>query len=178
LTDLLWDQLYDELQELACRTMARLGPGQTLQPAALVNEVYLRLVSGRQGGWDSRAHFLGAARRAMRNVLVDQIRARNRIKRGADLKRVPESYVAFTFECEDRFFANLVIGEALTRLEAYSPRMTRIVMLRFIVGLTIGETASILGVSTATVERDWRDARAWLYQEVSRGNRGNGPVSS
>lgn len=162
--ELSWDVVYNELRVVAAREMARLGPGQTLQPTALVHEAYLRLAANGSGRWQSRAHFFGAAARAMRNVLVDHARARGRQRRGGDRRRVPISRV--TIACEARSFDVLMLDEALTRLERYDARMGEVVMLRFFAGFTIPETARLIGVSPATVERDWSFARAWLLREV------------
>ena len=156
--------LYRELRHLAAVLTGRLRPGQTLQATALVHEAYLKLVGDNDPGWDGRAHFFGAAARAMREIIVDQARAKAAAKRGADWQRV-------TLQ-EDGLGASaqpveiLDLHRALERLEAEDPRKGEVVMLRYFAGLTIEETAEVTGLATASVERDWRFARAWLHAEI------------
>jgi RNA polymerase sigma factor (TIGR02999 family) len=167
----LWDMVYEELHDLAARKMAHNRPGQTLQPTALVHEAYLRLVGKKEMRWDNRAHFFGAAARAMRNILVDRLRRGGRIRHGAGRKRVSISKVELV--CAERDIDLLALDEALDRLEKHDKRLCDMTLLRFFAGLTIEDTALALGVSTSTVERDWAYARAWLFREMSRGE--NGP---
>ncbi len=161
----LWNLVYEELRELAASKMRRNVPSLTLQPTALVHEAYLRLFGKEEVVWQNRAHFFGAAARAMRNILVDRIRKRGRVKHGAGRQRVPISNI--TLACESRDLDLLALDEALIKLEAHDSRLCEMTMLRFFAGLTIDETASTLGVSTATVERDWSYAKAWLFREMS-----------
>lgn len=157
--------VYDELRQLARIQLARLGPGQTLQATALVHEAYMKLVGGSDA-WEDRRHFFGCCARAMRNILVDAARAKHRIKRGGEWHRVtlgdtpmPEEGPALDL---------LALDGALAKLERVDPRQHEIVMLRYFSGLTIGETARALEIGTATVDRQWRFARAWLHLEITR----------
>lgn len=161
----LWDVIYSELHRLAARKMDRLPPGQTLQPTAIVNEVYLLLGGSKNGPWENRAHFFGAAARAMRNILVDRARKYARVKHGADYRRVPLSGIVVAHQGGSVDL--LVLDHSLNRLSRKDPRMVDIVMLRFFSGLTIAETATTLGISTATVEREWSYAKAWLLRDMT-----------
>jgi len=161
----LWNLVYEELRELAARKMRGNSPTLTLQPTALVHEAFLRLFGKEEVVWQNRAHFFGAAARAMRNILVDRTRKRGRIKHGAGRRRVPISDV--TLACESHNLDLLALDEALTRLEAHDSRLCEMTMLRFFAGLTIEDTARALDVSSATVERDWSYAKAWLFREMT-----------
>ena len=157
--------VYRELRRLAGHYMRRERPGHTLQASALVNEAYLRLVDYRRMQWQNRAHFFAVAAQAMRRVLVEHARSRQYAKRGGTAQRISLDDVAIL---TDQQAAELVaLDDALTSLEALDARKARIVELRYIGGLSIEETAETLGVSTATVERDWRSAKAWLYRAIS-----------
>ena len=162
--------LYSELHGIAEHHMRRERPDHTLQPTALVNEAYLRLVGGAEVVWQDRAHFLRAASQTMRRVLVDHARARHAAKRGAGLRvTLDESLLASD---DDGTLDLLVLDDALTRLAAAEPRWAQVVELRCFAGLNIAETAHLLGVSTTTVIRDWRFARAWLAKALGpEGNR-------
>ena len=158
--------VYRELRRLAGHYMRRERPGHTLQASALVNEAYLRLVDYRRMQWQNRAHFFAVAAQAMRRVLVEHARSRQYAKRGGTAQRISLDDVAVL---TDQQAAELVaLDDALTSLEALDARKARIVELRYIGGLSIEETAETLGVSTATVERDWRSAKAWLYRAISQ----------
>ena len=163
--------VYEELRRLAARYVGRERPGQTLQATALVNEAFVRLVSEKARRFENRAHFVAIAALSMRQILVERARRRRAAKRGGDPIRV-------TFD-EQRPDAGdaaggadavdvLALDEALTRLAAIDPTQARVVELRFFGGLTIEETAEVLGISHATVERDWRAARAWLRHEMAQ----------
>jgi RNA polymerase sigma factor (TIGR02999 family) len=163
--------VYDELRRLARSKMAAEaggGAGQTLQPTALVHEAYMRLLGGvgKEIRWDGRAHFFGAAARAMRRILIERARARRRLKRGGDAVRVAlhESAIADESRGEDL----LALDEILDKLERHDKRKADVVMLRYFAGLSIEETAAVLGVSPATVKGDWTFARAWLNHELSK----------
>jgi RNA polymerase sigma factor (TIGR02999 family) len=153
--------LYDELRRLAARYMRRERPGHTLQPTALVHEVYMRLAEQAPVPWQNRAHFFAIAAQSMRRVLVEHARRRNAAKRGgghgAATLFLPE---------EGKAVDVLVLDDALMRLERIDPERSRIVELRFFGGLTVEEAAEVLGVSPATVNRRWRLAKAWLYQRL------------
>jgi RNA polymerase sigma factor (TIGR02999 family) len=155
--------LYDELRGLARARMGSRLPAHTLQPTALVHEVYLRIMD-RDASWESRAHFFGVAAKAMRSVLVDHARARRARKRGGDREREPLHEAVAWFE--ERSIDLVALSEALDRLQEQDPRKRRLVELRFFAGLTTAEAAEMLGVSVATAERDWALARAWLRREL------------
>jgi len=155
--------VYDQLRRIARHRLRGERHGQTLQTADLINEAYLRLVE-EQVPWQSRAHFFGIAARLMRNILVDKARARQRLKRGGDRQQI--SLTAAEDAPEDS--ANLLaLHEALNILAEVDPQKSKIVELRFFGGLTIDETAEVIGISTPTVERGWRAARAWLQTELA-----------
>jgi len=165
--------LYRELRDIAGALMARAPPGQTLQPTALVHEAYLRLVGKDGASWQGRGHFLAAAAQAMRNILVESARRKGALKRGGHQKRVDvdlEAAVAVNPLVEDL----VALDDALKRLQADDPRKERIVNLRFFAGLEMADIAEILGVSEATVKRDWRYTRAWLRKELEAGGKATG----
>jgi len=156
--------VYEELRRLAHHYMRGERVGHMLQTTALVNEAYMRLVDVERIEWSSRGHFFAMAATMMRRVLVDHARERARDKRGGGL--------VFTTLAEHAVTASpaidvLALDEALDRLAAMDPQQARIVELRYFTGLTIEETAEALGISPATVKRDWTWARAWLYQRLS-----------
>jgi RNA polymerase sigma factor (TIGR02999 family) len=154
--------VYDELRKLAARKLAHEKPGQTLQPTALVNEVYLRLVGGRGNpSWKDRGHFFAAAAEAMRRILVSNARRKRRAKHGGRLQRLP---VDDTLQApaEDDVLA---LDELLTRLAADDPEAAEVVKLRYFAGLSVEEAAESLGISRASAYRHWTFARAWLLQE-------------
>lgn len=159
--------VHAELRRLARRHMARERPGHTLQPTALVNEAYLRLVDLRQMRWQDRNHFFAMAARLMRRILVDTARSRGYQKRGGHARQVSldEGLVVSEPPSEDL----LAVDTALTRLAAMSPRRAQVVELRFFGGLNVEETAEALKVSSETVKRDWRLAKAWLLRELAGG---------
>jgi RNA polymerase sigma factor (TIGR02999 family) len=158
--------VYDELRKLAAQRMAREKPGQTLQATALVHEAYIRLVGSGQGQhWNSRRHFFAAAAEAMRRILVEKARQKNRLKHGGGLERVDlDSECAIS---ESPRFDLLALDEALTRLAAAEPIKAELVTLRFFGGLTMPEAADALGVSLATAERYWTFAKSWLFAALS-----------
>lgn len=163
--------VYGELRDLARARMAGLPPGNTLQPTALVHEAFLRLVGDEDPGWDSKGHFFAAAAESMRQALVDQARRKGRMKRGGDKKRInlEEFDIPLAQPVEDI----LALDEALERLKADDPRKAQIVSLRYFAGLSREETAAALGVSLATIDRDWRYVVARLHKELSE--RESGP---
>jgi RNA polymerase sigma factor (TIGR02999 family) len=165
--------LYDELRRLAAAQLAHEAPGHTLQPTALVHEAYLRLVgTADERRWNSRGHFFGAAAEAMRRILVESARRKQRIKHGGALQRLDlEEYdVPVTPPPEEL----LALDEALARLATKDADAARIVDLHFFAGLSIDEAAEALGVSRATAYRQWAYARAWLRCEL--GGEGNAPA--
>ncbi len=163
----LWGVVYHDLRNLAGSRLRALPPGQTLQPTALVNEAFLRLIGSDCANsveWESRQHFFGAAARAMRNILVDEYRRRTRQKRGGGER--PERFVEFAVANQTQELDLLELDGALKKLETVSPRACEVVVLRFFGGLTIAEAAESMQVSSATVEREWTYARAWLFREL------------
>jgi RNA polymerase sigma-70 factor, ECF subfamily len=166
--DELMSLVYDDLRRLARRHMRGEGSGHTLQTTGLVNEAYLRLVDQKNVRWQSRAHFFGIAAQMMRRILVDQARARLRLKRGGGALRVSlDEAEAVALEKPPDLLA---LDEALARLAEVDGRKSRIVELRFFGGLSIDETAEVLQVSPGTVMHDWTLAKAWLYRALGNGN--------
>ena len=158
--------VYDELRRLAGHYLRGERQGHTLQSAALVHEAYLQLL-GQEIDWQNRAHFLGVAAQAMRRVLVDYARSRNYQKRGGQVAHV-EIEAAATVALAQA--GELVaLDDALQGLEKLDPRKSRVVELRYFGGLSVEETAEVLGISVPTVVRDWNTAKAWLRREMSRG---------
>jgi RNA polymerase sigma factor (TIGR02999 family) len=160
--------VYDELRKLAARKLAREKPGQTLQPTALVHEAYLRLVSpGKSRHWKDRTHFFRAAAQAIRQILVDQARHKRSQKGGGAAKRIDLKRVAAANS--DRPDDVLAIHEALELLGKQDPVKAELVQLRYFAGMSLEETADLLGISRATADRYWRYARTWLYCALTRG---------
>ena len=159
--------LYAELRGLAAALTARLPPGQTLQPTALVHEAYLKMVRERDPGWEGRRHFFGAAARAMREILIDQARRKASGKHGGHGQRVEltEGLAVIEPPADDL----LALDDAIQRLQAEEPRLGEVVMLRYYAGLGVEETAEVVGRSDRTVKREWRQARAWLAGRLSPG---------
>ncbi len=159
--------VYDELRTLAQVYFRGQRRDHTLQPTALVHEAFLKLVRSPDAEWNGRAHFCAVAATAMRQILKNHARDRSALKRGGGAKRVPLSQVE-TPSGGDAIDAE-ALEAALERLDALNPRQSRIVELWFFGGLTMEQIAGVLGVSTRTVERDWRQARAWLNRELQEG---------
>jgi RNA polymerase sigma-70 factor, ECF subfamily len=158
--------VYDELRKLARRYMARERAGRTLQATALVNEAYLRLMKEKAHVWQNRAHFCAIAAGAMREILVERARARAALKRGGSRLRVS---VGDDLKADDTASIDmLALHEALDRLFQLDPQLARIVELRFFGGLTVEEAAEVLSISTATIKRAWRMAKAWLRCEMEK----------
>jgi RNA polymerase sigma factor (TIGR02999 family) len=156
----LLPELYTELRRLAAALTGQLRPGQTLQPTALVHEAYLRLVRGPGTGWEGRRHFFGAAARAMREILIEQARRKDSLKRGGGARRVELSEGLALIEppADDL----LALDEAIQQLQAERPHLAEVVQLRYYTGLSVEETADVVGRSVSTITREWRFARAWL----------------
>jgi RNA polymerase sigma-70 factor, ECF subfamily len=166
--DQLMPLVYEELRRLAAHYMRKERAGHTLQATALVNEVYLRLVDTDRIRVQNRAHFFALASRMMRRMLVDAARARGNVKRGGRVKRVSlDSASGVIDETRMDFVA---LDEALRKLESEHPRKVQVVELRYFGGLSLMESAASLGVSSDTVKRDWRFARAWLQRELGDGH--------
>jgi RNA polymerase sigma factor (TIGR02999 family) len=159
----LFPAVYAELRRLAAGQMARLRPGQTLQPTAVVHEAYFKLVGGDDPGWASRAHFFGAASQAMREILVDHVRRRTAAKRGGGRPNEELTGEMGPAIAGAALEDVLAVHDALKRLEAEHPRRGKIVLMRYFGGLSEQEIADALGITTRTVEREWRFARAYLH---------------
>ena len=157
--------VYEELHRLAHRYMKRESPGHTLQTSALVNEAFVRLVDQKNVRWQNRAHFFGIAAQMMRRILVDYARSRNYAKRGGGAAQI--SLDEALIVSDERSAEVVNVHEALERLTEFDARKSQIVELRFFGGLSIEETAKVLGVSPGTVMRDWTLAKAWLRREIS-----------
>lgn len=168
--DVLLPIVYAELRRQARRALRREAAGHTLQPTALVHEAYLRLVDQRPRCWQGRAQFYGVAARCMRQVLVDAARIRHAAKRGGGAHPITLSDVdqVVAASAEEPGDDVLALDEALTRLAALDPEQARLVELRYFAGLTLDDTAATLGVSPATVSREWTVARRWLRRELVR----------
>jgi len=158
--------IYAELRRLAASYMRRERPDHTLQPTALVHEAYVRLVQQDDFNWNNRSEFLGIAARIMRQILVDHARAHNAGKRTGKLHKVDLEH-ALVY-AEEQSSDIIALDHALARLNEWDPRQSRIVELRFFGGLSVEDTAQVLGISTRTVKRDWNVARVWLHGELSR----------
>jgi RNA polymerase sigma-70 factor, ECF subfamily len=164
--DRLMPVVYQELRRLARGQMRRERLGDTLQTTALVNEAYLRLVDYERVQARDRAHFLSIAAQAMRRILIERARSRRASKRGSNPQRVSLDDAADV--SDERATSLVALDDALNSLAAIDPRKSKLVELRYFGGLTIEETAEVLGVSTPTVERDWRTARIWLHREINK----------
>lgn len=171
--------VYDELRKLAAQKMAQESPGQTLQATALVHDAYLRLVASpgasapgeldplaqvRSQHWNSRGHFFAAAAEAMRRILVEQARRKRRQKHGGEVRRVDLDEAPVVSEADVRMVA---LDEALTRFTAVDPLAAKLVSLRYFTGLTMPETAAVLGISLRSAERNWTYAKTWLHRELA-----------
>jgi RNA polymerase sigma-70 factor (ECF subfamily) len=156
--------VYDELRRLAASYMRRERVDHTLQATALVHEAYLKLIEQRSVNWQSRAHFFGVAAQLMRRILIDHARGHSRQKRGGEQKKVSLDE-AFVFS-EQQADELLAVDDSLNRLAKIDPRQARVVELRFFSGLSVEETAEVLGVSPKTIKRDWSVAKAWLYADL------------
>jgi RNA polymerase sigma factor (TIGR02999 family) len=159
--------VYEELRKLAAAKLAQENPGQTLQPTALVHEAYVRLVNADQARpWSSRTHFFRAAAEAMRRILVDNARRKGSLKRGGEFKRVELD----ALEASDMLPAEdvLALSEALEKLAVHDTDKAELVKLRYFVGLSVEDAASVLGISRATADRHWQYAKTWLYCELTR----------
>jgi RNA polymerase sigma factor (TIGR02999 family) len=162
--DELLPLVYEELRKLAAAKMANESSTQTLQPTALVHEAWLRLTGNENLKWNGRAHFFGAAAEAMRRILIDNARRKRALRHGGDQQRVNiEDIDVAVMEKEDELLA---MNEALNELAAVDKQKAELVKLRYFIGLTIDESAKILGVSVPTANRWWVFARAWLYQKI------------
>jgi len=164
--DKLMPLIYEELRQLARHYMNRERAGHTLQTTALVNEAYLRLINRKQVHWQNRAHFFAIAAHLMRSILVDHARSHAYAKRGGGARKIAlDEALAVS---QQRAADVVALDDALKRLAEIGRQQSRIVELQFFGGLTIEETAEVLGLSPATIKREWSTAKAWLYHELNR----------
>ena len=164
-TDELFPIVYDELRTIAARFLHDEGRAQTMQATALVHEAYLRLVGPNQPPWENRAHFFGAAARAIRRILTDHARARASIKRGSGARPVQlDEQLVVSSDVPENLIA---LEVALEKLSKIDEQKARVVELRFFAGLTVEQTAIALGISPSTVARDWQFTRVWLHKELT-----------
>lgn len=160
--------VYDELRRLAAQKLSHEKPGQTLQATALVHEAYIRLVGPHDQHWDARGHFFAAAAEAMRRILVENARRKQRLKRGGGQERCDLEAVELMIEAPSEDLLNL--DEALAKLASEDKQSAEVVKLKFFAGLTTEQVASVLGISVRTAYRDWAYARGWLQLEMSEGD--------
>ena len=164
--DLLLPVIYDELRKLAANYLRRERPDHTLQPTALVHEAYLHLVDQTRVNWQNRAHFFGVAAHIMRRLLIDHARKHNAEKRGQDYEKLSlDENIDRSVERSGELIA---LDDALNALASFDEQKAKLVELRYFGGLSIEETADVLGVTPTTVKRHWRLAKAWLYGELQR----------
>lgn len=166
--DQLLPIVYQELRRLATWRLSHEPPGQTLQSTALVHEAYIRLVGAENRNWDSRAHFFAAAAEAMRRILIEQARRKRRLKHGGGRRRLDfdEADLGISPPSDDL----IALDEALGRLADEDKVKADLVKLRYFAGLTVEQAAGILGISRATADRYWAYARAWLHQQITKGD--------
>ena len=163
--DRLLPHVYGELQKVARSYLRRERPGHTVQTGTLVHEAFLRMTQGQRIPWEGRAHFFGIAARLMRQILVDHARARDAAKRGAGAIAEP-LVTALSVAVQAMDVSVVALDRALDDLSAIDPDQARVVELRFFGGLTVEETAEVMGISSGTVKREWSMARAWLRRAV------------
>ncbi len=173
-TNNLMAAIYEDLRRLASSQLNQERPGHTLQPTALVNEAYLRLVNQRSARWNDRLHFFSIASRIIRRILIDHARERNAIKRGGAQRRV--SLESSDIAAPESGVDLLALDEALSELAELSETQAKIVELRFFGGLTIPDIAATLSIGARTVDREWQVARAWLFHRLSEHDSGESHV--
>lgn len=164
-TDELLPLVYDELRRIAANRLAGEKPGQTLQPTALVHEAYLSLIRPSDHDWEGRRHFFGSAAEAMRRIMIQSARRKKALKRGGEHVRVETDPDELAFESLSVDLIDL--NDALDELEAIDPDSAELVKLKYFVGLTLEEVASVLGVSPRKVDRLWAFTKAWLYRRLN-----------
>ena len=158
--------VYEELRRLAAHKMANEAPGQTLQPTALVHEAWLRLIGNENQEWNGRGHFLAAAAEAMRRILVENARRKQRVKHGGAMQRIDLTTLDVAIITHDEHL--LAVDEALDKLTARDPLGAQLIKLRFFAGLSNVDAARMLGIPERTAKRTWAYARAWLYEELKK----------
>ena len=166
--DALVPVVYKELRRLAHCELRKERPNHTLQSAALVHEAYFRLLGQNPPQWESRTHFFAIAAQLMRQILVDYARRRRASKRGSGVCMLTLEDAAALPQRKDKDLDVIALDDALNTLAELDPRQSRVVELRFFAGLSLEETSEVMGIATATVQRDWTAARAWLHREISR----------
>jgi RNA polymerase sigma factor (TIGR02999 family) len=162
--DKLLPLVYEELCRLAAKKMSRESPGQTLQPTALVHEAYIRLVGSEAQNWKSRTHFFSAATEAMRRILIDNARRKQRLKRGGGQEEIDLENAEIAMETPSEEM--IALDEALAKLESTDKQKADLVKLRYFAGLTLDQAAGILGLSKSMAKRHWTYIRAWLYRQI------------
>ena len=164
--DELLPLVYEELRLLAAQKLSQEKPGQTLQATALVHEAYIKLVAEDAQDWKSRSHFFRAAAEAMRRILIDNARRKSSLKRGGEHQKIDIDHA--TFERDNTLSEDdlIALDEALVRFSADEPERAEVVKLRYFAGLSVEQTAEVLGISPTTVKRYWAYARAWLLREI------------
>lgn len=165
--DELLPLVYSELHLQAARYLRRERQDHTLQATALINEAYLKLIDQRQVKWESRTHFFAIAAQAMRRILVDHAKTKHREKRGGNDVKISLENIE-VISSDENFVDLIALDEALTRLGVKDKQQARIVELRYFSGLSLEETAEVLGISRTTAARDWAMAKAWLHRELTR----------
>ncbi len=165
--DDLMPLVYKELRRQAAGYLRRERIDHTLQPTALINEAYLKLIDQREVRWQNRAQFFAIASQAMRRILVDYARERKREKRGGAAENLPIEE-ALTIVSQEKSIDLVALDEALNKLATFDDRQAKVVELRYFSGLSIDETAEVLNVSNVTIRRDWTMAKAWLHQEITK----------
>ena len=167
--DELLPLIYDELRRLAAQKMARENAGQTLQPTALVHEAWLRLIGNESVQWNGRSHFFGAAAEAMRRILIENARRKRAARHGGGQVRLDVQEIEITAGTKDDEL--LAVHDALEKLAARDKQKAELVKLRYFVGLTTEEAAELLGISVPTADRWWNFSRAWLFEQIERGQK-------
>ena len=162
--DKLLPLVYEELRRLAAKKMSLESPGQTLQPTALVHEAYIRLVGSEARNWNSRTHFFYAAAEAMRRILIDNARRKQRLKRGSGQEKLDLEDAEIIMEAPSEEM--IALDEALAKLASTDKEKADLVKLRYFAGLTLEQAADILGLSKSMAKRHWTYARAWLYRQI------------
>ena len=166
--DALVPVVYKELRRLAHCELRKERPNHTLQSAALVHEAYFRLLGQNPPQWESRTHYFAIAAQLMRQILVDYARRRRASKRGSGVCMLTLEDAVALPQRKDKDVDVIALDDALNTLAELDPRQSRVVELRFFAGLSLEETSEVMGIATATVQRDWTAARAWLHREISR----------
>jgi RNA polymerase sigma factor (TIGR02999 family) len=168
--DELLPLVYGELRHLAAKRLAHEKPGHTLQATALVHEAYLRLVDGKLGQhWDGRGHFFATAAEAMRRILVESARRKQRVRHGGNLERIDLEIDQISFDTQASDEDVLAVHEALDALEKVDPQAAQVVKLHYFLSLSFAETATLLGIAERTAYRNWSFARAWLFHHLAPG---------